>query len=117
MHFHVILNKALNRSGVSFMSINFHQLASHFHSFGMKTNEPFFEMLEISQSLEKELDEFDRAKEQQDHVLEELVPKMNKEATKLTDVYSMDELIESDVLDSLKDDAINVLKANPDDLP
>lgn len=47
----------------------------------------------------------------------ELVPKMNKEATKLIDVYSMNDLIESDVLDGLKDDAINVLKANPDDLP
>lgn len=77
----------------------------------------FGKSLEISQSYEKELDEFDRAKEQQDHVLEELVPKMNKEATKLIDVYSMDDLIESDVLDSLKDDAISVLKANPEDLP
>lgn len=73
--------------------------------------------LEISQNLEKELDEFDRAKEQQDNVLEELVPKMNKEATKLIDVYTMTDLIESSVLDSLKDDAINVLKTSPDDLP
>lgn len=63
------------------------------------------------------MDEFDRAKEQQDHVLEELVPKMNKDATKLIDVYSMNDLIESDVLDSLKEDAIGVLKSNPDDLP
>lgn len=74
--------------------------------------------LEISQSYEKQLsDEFDRAKEQQDHALEELVPKMNKEATKLIDVYTMDSLIDSDILDSLKEEAINVLKANPDDLP
>lgn len=72
---------------------------------------------ELSQTYEKELDEFDRAKEQQDHVLEEIVPKMNKEATKLIDVYTMNDLIESDVLDSLKDEAINVLKASPDDLP
>lgn len=77
----------------------------------------YFFNSEISQSYEKELDEFDRAKEQQDHVLEELVPKMNKEATKLIDVYTMDNLIESDILDSLKDDAINVLKTSPDDLP
>lgn len=76
-----------------------------------------FVLLEISQSYEKELDEFDRVKEQQDHVMAELVPKMNKDATKLIEVYSMTDLIESDVLDSLKDDAINVLKANPDDLP
>lgn len=73
--------------------------------------------LELSQSYERELDEFDRAKEQQDHVLEELVPKMNKEATKLIDVYTMNDLIESDVLDNLKEDAINLLKSNPDDLP
>lgn len=72
---------------------------------------------DISQSYEKELDEFDRAKEQQEHVLEELVPKMNKEAAKLVDVYTMDELIDSDVLNSLKEEAITVLKANPDDLP
>lgn len=72
---------------------------------------------ELSQTYEKELDEFDRAKEQQDHVLEEIVPKMNKEATKLIDVYTINDLIESDVLDSLKDEAINVLKASPDDLP
>lgn len=63
------------------------------------------------------MDEFDRVKEQQDNVLGELVPKMNQEATKLIDVYTMDELIDFDVLDSLKDEAINVLKTSPDDLP
>lgn len=73
--------------------------------------------LDIIQSYENELDEFDRAKEQQDHVLEELVPKMNKDAAKLIDVYTMDDLIDSDVLASLKEEAISVLKANPDDLP
>lgn len=73
--------------------------------------------LDIIQSYENELDEFDRAKEQQDHVLEDIVPKMNKEAAKLIDVYKMDDLIDSDVLISLKEEAISVLKTNPDDLP
>lgn len=65
----------------------------------------------------KEEDEFDRAKEQQDHVLEELVPKMNKEATKLVDVYNLEELIGFEVLNILNEEAINVLKCSPDDLP
>lgn len=62
-------------------------------------------------------DEFDKVKEEQDQILEEMVPKMNKEATKLVDVYNLSELIGQDVFDSLKNDAINVLKTKPDDLP
>lgn len=73
--------------------------------------------IDINQTVVKEEDEFDRAKEQQDHVLEELVPKMNKEATRLVDVYNLEELIGSDILDSLKDEAIKILKSDPDDLP
>lgn len=42
---------------------------------------------------------------------------MNKEATRLIDVYNLDELIGSDILDSLRDEAIKVLKSDPDDLP
>lgn len=72
---------------------------------------------DINQSEVKEVDEFDRAKEEQDNVLEELVPKMNKEATKLVDVYNLEELIGLDVLNILDDEAIKVLKCNPDDLP
>lgn len=72
---------------------------------------------DLNQSDDKEDDEFDQSKEQQELVLEELVPKMNKEATKLVDVYNLSELIGADILNSLKDDAINVLKSNPNDLP
>lgn len=42
---------------------------------------------------------------------------MNKEATKLIEVYNLIELIGKDVLDSLKSDAIKLLKTKPDDLP
>lgn len=42
---------------------------------------------------------------------------MNKEATKLIDVYNLSELVGADVLDSLKSDAIQLLKTKPDDLP
>lgn len=62
-------------------------------------------------------DEFDRAKEQQDLVLEEVVPKLNKEATKLVDVYNLTDIIDVEILDSLNDEAISVLKASPDVLP
>lgn len=62
-------------------------------------------------------DEFDRAKEQQDLVLEEVVPKMNKEATKLVDVYNLTDIIDLEILDSLNEEAISVLKASPDVLP
>lgn len=50
-------------------------------------------------------------------MLEGLVPKMNKDATKLGDVYDLKEIIGLDILESVKDEAINVLKTNPDDLP
>lgn len=76
-----------------------------------------FLLSDINQSDVKQEDEFDRSKEQQDHVLEELVPKMNKDAKKLVDVYNLEELIGSDVLDILNNEAINVLKSDPDDLP
>lgn len=62
-------------------------------------------------------DEFDKVKKEQDQILEDMVPKMNKEATKLIDVYNLPELVGKDVLESLKSDAITVLKTNPDDLP
>lgn len=42
---------------------------------------------------------------------------MNKEATRLVDVYNLEELIGADILEILKDEAINVLKTDPDDLP
>lgn len=62
-------------------------------------------------------DEFDRAKEEQDMVMEEVVPKLNKEATKLVDVYNLTDIIDLEILDSLNDEAISVLKASPDVLP
>lgn len=72
--------------------------------------------LDLNQTDAPQEDEFDRAKEQQDLVLGELVPKMNKEATKLVDVYNLTDLIDSDTLGSLNDEAINVLKASPEAL-
>lgn len=46
-----------------------------------------------------------------------MVPRMNKEATKLADVYKIEELIEKEALDSLDADAVRVLKTNVEDLP
>lgn len=46
-----------------------------------------------------------------------MVPKMNKEATKLFDVYKINELIEPDVLNSLDEDAVKLLKTPIKDLP
>lgn len=71
----------------------------------------------MNQSLVEQKDEFDEAKEQQDQILAGMVPTMNKEATKLVDVYRIPDLIERDILDSLNDEAISVLKADPTDLP
>lgn len=76
-----------------------------------------FVKLDISQNGTKMEDAFDKAKEQQDQILEEMIPKMNKEASRLVDVYNLEELIGLDILDSLKEDALNVLKANPEELP
>lgn len=45
-----------------------------------------------------------------------MVPKMNNEATKLIDVYNFEELINVDVLDSLNDEALTVLRTNSEDL-
>lgn len=73
--------------------------------------------LDIGQSGTKQKDEFDREKEEQDHILEELVPKMNKEATKLIDVYNFKDLIDDDVLESLNEEALDVLRTNYQDLP
>lgn len=49
--------------------------------------------------------------------MEEVVPKLNKEATKLVDVYNLTDIIDLEILDSLNDEAISVLKASPDVLP
>lgn len=73
--------------------------------------------VDLNQTGAPQEDEFDRAKEQQDLVLEEMVPKMNKDATKLVDVYNLTELIDLDTLESLNDEAINVLKSSPEVLP
>lgn len=73
--------------------------------------------LDISQGHIEEKDEFDREKEEQDHILKELVPKLNKEATKLIDVYKLEQLIDLDVLESLNDEALKILRTTSEDLP
>lgn len=45
------------------------------------------------------------------------MPKMNKDATKLVDVYNLAEIIDLDTLESLNEEAINVLKSSPEVLP
>lgn len=73
-------------------------------------------VLEFTNSLlNKQEDEFDKAKIQQDQHLEEIVPRMNKEAKKLVDVYKLTELIEPEALDCLNDEAVNVLKTTGED--
>lgn len=74
-------------------------------------------IIELNQSAVEKVDEFDEVKLEQDQILEDMVPKMNKDATKLVDVYSLTELIGKEILDSLNTEAITVLKTNPDDLP
>lgn len=69
-----------------------------------------------NQNVESE-DKFDLSKIEQDQQLEEMLPKMNKDAGKLQDVYKINELIESDVLKSLDGDAIKLLKTPMKDLP
>lgn len=73
--------------------------------------------IDINQSAVEQQDEFDRTKEQQDQLLEEMVPRMNKEAARLVDVYRLIDLIDTDLLDRLDNEAIAVLKGPPDDLP
>lgn len=46
-----------------------------------------------------------------------MMPRMNKEATKLVEVYKLSELIEANVLASLNDEALRVLKSTRDDMP
>lgn len=46
-----------------------------------------------------------------------MIPKMNKEATKLVDVYNIEELVGVEILESLKEEALNILKTDPDELP
>lgn len=60
-------------------------------------------------------DDFDKSKIQQDQHLGEIVPKMNKEAKKLVDVYKLTELIDSEALDCLNDEAMSVLKTSGED--
>lgn len=60
-------------------------------------------------------DEFDKAKVQQDQHLEEIVPRMNKDAKRLVDVYKLTDLIEPDALDCLDEEVINVLKTSAED--
>lgn len=72
---------------------------------------------EISTQKEESEDKFDLSKIEQDQQLEQMVPKINKGATKLFDVYKIHELIEPDVLNSLDDDAVKLLKTPMKDLP
>lgn len=72
---------------------------------------------DLNQTTVETGDQFDKAKEEQDQLLEDMVPKMNKEATKLVEVYDLTQLIGKEVLDSLKGEAITLLKTNPNDLP
>lgn len=71
--------------------------------------------LDFSQLSNEHQDEFDKSKKQQEQILEEIVPKMDMEAIKLGDVYKLENLIELEVVNCLKEEAINVLKTNPHD--
>lgn len=72
--------------------------------------------IEFTQSLEKE-DEFDKEKIEQDRIMEEMMPQMNKEAVKLNEVYKIADIIEPKILDSLNDDAVKLLKMSADEMP
>lgn len=78
----------------------------------------FYSILaELSKAGEEFEDDFDKSKIQQDHILEEMVPKMNKEATKLIDVYKIEDLVGKEAVDLLDADAVKVLKTGIEDLP
>lgn len=72
---------------------------------------------EISSQKADGEDKFDLSKIEQDQQLEEMVPKMNKEAAKVGDVYKIEELLEPQVLNSLDADAVKLLKTPAKDLP
>lgn len=78
---------------------------------------PSIHHTEINNQTEDAEDKFDLAKIEQDQQLEDMVPKMNKEATKLQDVYKINDLLEADVLKSLDEDAVKLLKTPMKDLP
>lgn len=72
---------------------------------------------EFSSSLANGEDEFDKAKIQQDRILEEMVPPVNKEAAKLTEVYNIPQIIEPEILNDLDEEALNLLKRPINELP
>lgn len=72
---------------------------------------------EIGTQKPEEDDKFNASKIEQDQQLEQMIPKMNKQATKLVDVYRIDELIEPNVLNSLDEAAVKLLKTPMKDLP
>lgn len=74
----------------------------------------FSEIINAGEQFE---DDFDKSKIQQDHILEEMVPRMNKEATKLVDVYRIEDLVGREALDLLDADTVKVLKTNIEDIP
>ena len=76
-----------------------------------------FLILEINTAGDEGEDEFDKSKILQDQLLEDMIPKMNKEATKLHEVYCITDLIEPAILEKLETDAVKVLKTNSEDIP
>lgn len=77
----------------------------------------FLPITEISSQKADGEDKFDLSKIEQDQQLEEMVPKMNKEAAKIGDVYKIEDLLEPQVLNSLDADAVKLLKTPAKDLP
>lgn len=76
----------------------------------------FYRFLEFTNSLlNTQEDEFDKSKIQQDQHLEDIVPRMNKDAKKLVDVYKLTDLIEPEALDSIDEEAVNVLKTSAEE--
>lgn len=64
-----------------------------------------------------EKDEFDHGTAEREEQQKAMLPKFNASATKLGDVYTLTDLISSDLLDRLESDALEVIKCTREELP
>lgn len=64
-----------------------------------------------------EKDEFDLGTAEREEQQKAMLPRMNAAATKLGDIYTLTDLISSDLLDRLESDALEVLSTAREELP
>lgn len=64
-----------------------------------------------------EKDTFDDGQLQRQSHLEAIAPPLNKNAKELSNVYNISELIGENLLERLENEALEVLKTSPENLP